>query len=127
MALKHLHTAPLNLRERYYAPEPRIEIGQKLRGLATACIDISDGLIADLGHLCAASHVGAVIDIAHIPFSPHGDIETMLTGGDDYELLFTSSNPPPSSDVPITRIGEIVAAHGVVIHGYAGLKSGYQH
>lgn len=127
MALKNLTQASPELLTRYYRPEPRLHVGQMLHGIATACIDISDGLVADLGHLCAASHVGAVIDVAHIPFSPDGDITTMLTGGDDYELLFTASATLPLSEVPITRIGTIVAQHGVVIHGYDGPQNGYSH
>jgi thiamine-monophosphate kinase len=127
MALKNLATASEELLHRYYRPAPRIHIGQTLHGVATACIDISDGLVADLGHLCAASNVGAVIDVGKIPFSPDGDIQTMLTGGDDYELLFTASTAPPTFDIPITRIGTIEAQHGVVIHGYDGPKTGYSH
>ncbi|MBN8543877.1 MAG: thiamine-phosphate kinase [Alphaproteobacteria bacterium] len=127
MALKTLTSASPELLARYYRPTPRLDVGQKLHGVATACIDISDGLVADLGHVCAASNVGAVIDVAQIPFSPDGDITTMLTGGDDYELLFTASGAVPACDVAITRIGTIVAQHGVVIHGYDGPKTGYSH
>jgi thiamine-monophosphate kinase len=78
-------------------PEPRVALGERLRGLASACIDISDGLAADLGHLLAASQVGATLDVEHIPLiesvrqfvrdNQHGDLP--LTAGDDYELCFT--------------------------------------
>jgi thiamine-monophosphate kinase len=78
-------------------PEPRLALGERLRGLASACIDISDGLAADLGHLLAASQVGATLDVEHIPLiesvrqfvrdNEHGDLP--LTAGDDYELCFT--------------------------------------
>lgn len=77
-------------------PEPRLELGQRLRGLATSCIDISDGLVADLGHILKQSGVGADIQLADLPFSEIlenvGEAERwdyQLTGGDDYELCFT--------------------------------------
>ena len=127
-ALKNLaHTAP-ELLERYYRPEPRLAAGQRLRGIATACIDVSDGLVADLGHLCAASGVGARLTLADIPLTPGGDVIGMITGGDDYELLFTCATTPPDlGDVAVTRIGTVVAAHGVVIDGYNGPIEGYRH
>lgn len=127
MALKNLNHAAPELLERYYRPEPRLSVGQKLHGVATACIDISDGLVQDLGHLCAASTVGATIDVTQIPFTPGGDIETMLTGGDDYELLFTSAKEPSGFEVPITRIGTVEQASGVRVVGYSGNLEGYQH
>lgn len=78
-------------------PEPRVEAGRRLRGLAGACIDISDGLAADLGHILAASGVGATIDLDRIPSTPAvqgyiaetGDWSLPLNAGDDYELCFT--------------------------------------
>ena len=85
-------------------PEPRIELGQQLLGLATACIDISDGLSADLGHLLAASHLGATLEYEQLPLSTAvrqygaltGDIGLPLRAGDDYELCF--SVPPQKRD-----------------------------
>jgi thiamine-monophosphate kinase len=129
MALQNLKTANGALLARYYRPEPRLSVGQHLHGIATACIDISDGLVQDLNHLCAASKVGATIDVEAIPFSPQGDIVTMLTGGDDYELLFTAPQPPAGLDIPITRIGTIIKGTGVEVVGLeAGVDlSGYQH
>jgi len=127
MALKNLKGAAPEVLARYYQPEPRIAVGQKLHGVATAAIDISDGLVQDLGQLCAASGVGAVIDVATIPFSPDGDIKTMLTGGDDYELLFTAASEPKGFDVTITRIGSIEAGSGVKVLGYDGPVEGYSH
>ncbi|HET8551846.1 MAG TPA: thiamine-phosphate kinase [Gammaproteobacteria bacterium] len=76
-------------RDRYLYPQPRVAEGQALRGYATAAIDISDGLLADLGHLVEASGVGADIELARIPTAPEADPQTALTGGDDYELCFT--------------------------------------
>jgi thiamine-monophosphate kinase len=80
---------------RYRLPEPRIELGEALRGVAHAAIDISDGLLADLGHILSTSGKGAEIHTHHIPISqaaaPHrGALEAALAGGDDYELLFTA-------------------------------------
>ena len=80
-------------------PKPRVLTGQALRDYATSAIDISDGLIADLGHICSASKVGANINLEALPISSvmnetvgkDKGIEIALTGGDDYELLFTVS------------------------------------
>jgi thiamine-monophosphate kinase len=78
-------------------PEPRIETGLHLRGIATACIDLSDGLLADLGHILDSSHVGACLDWEKLPFSQAvreyinktGDWKMPLVTGEDYELCFT--------------------------------------
>lgn len=131
------------LRERYQLPLPRVALGERLRGIATSCIDISDGLVQDLGHICAASGVGAVIDWNKIPLSKSAlDIagatpEILLAGGDDYELMFTL---PPDSDearhilsriTPITCIGTIAEGGGVkVMHGRDEIKlprGGFKH
>ena len=113
------------LRERLDLPTPRVAAGAALAGLASAAIDLSDGLVSDLGHLVAASRVGAVVECARLPLSPplraHAGPRAMalaLSAGDDYELLFTL---PPASEAaldalapglgcPVTRIGEIGAA-----------------
>ena len=84
------------LRRRLEYPTPRVELGLRLRGLATAMIDLSDGLAGDLGHLLAASGVGAELDLARLPLSPPvaevvartGDWSLPLSSGDDYELCF---------------------------------------
>jgi thiamine-monophosphate kinase len=89
-----------------YQPEPRAALGFALRGIATSCIDISDGLLADLGHILKASNLGAVIDLEKIPcidlLKNNLDNlqfqEFILAGGDDYELCFTA---------PITKREEI--------------------
>ena len=116
------------LETRFRRPEPRVAVGQKLRGLATACIDVSDGLAQDLGRLAAASGVGARVRVSELPRSRalHAladDAVAMrftLGGGDDYELLFTL--PPVRAEtlratlagsVPCHCIGEIVATPGV--------------
>ncbi len=82
---------------RLHRPTPRVSLGRALRGRATAAIDISDGLAADLGHLLQASGVGATLDVDRLPLSEPGmrfggrqrQWRTALTGGDDYELCFT--------------------------------------
>ncbi len=112
------------LGERYLRPQPRVELGQRLSGLAHAAVDISDGLVADLGHICAASGTGATVEAARIPLSPAGRaaieadgqrMATVLTGGDDYELLFTAPYGSAAAvaglsrelDLPLTVIGRI--------------------
>jgi len=98
-------------------PEPRIAVGRRLRGLATAAIDVSDGLSTDLTHLCEASGVAASIDQAALPVDPLARegtdaIHLALDGGDDYELLFTAANgarvPRRIAGVPVRGIGEIL-------------------
>ncbi len=93
-------------------PQPRVALGRALAGLASACIDISDGLLADLGHLVDASGVGARVEVGSLPADPLleglGDAEKwrcQLSGGDDYELLFT---------LPAAREGELAALSATV-------------
>jgi thiamine-monophosphate kinase len=110
--------------DRYRLPRPRVTLGPRLIGTANAALDISDGLLADLEHLCEASELAAVIEAPRVPLSTaaravlathSGDITTVLAGGDDYEILFTA---PPEAineltelsrtlDVPITAIGRM--------------------
>jgi thiamine-monophosphate kinase len=101
---------------RYYLPEPRLELGRTLRGLATAAIDISDGLVADLGHLCEASAVAAEIDLEDVPVVAGVDRQLAATGGDDYELCFTIA-PHDRKRLPnsVTVVGRIDAGAGVVV------------
>ena len=134
---------------RYRLPKPRPELGVRLRGLAHAALDVSDGLIADLGHLCEVSKVGAEIEVASLPLSPAARsalaadrrlIEPVLTGGDDYEILFAA--PPPAAGViqlaanaarvAVTAIGRIVEGQGVRALGPDGAPlafgpGGYRH
>jgi thiamine-monophosphate kinase len=108
--------------ERWRRPRARFDLASRLGGVATAAIDISDGLLADLGHLAAASGVGATVHVEALPTEPgfadvaprvRGDAaELALTGGEDYELLFTA----PSGRVPrglATRIGTVHQDLGV--------------
>ena len=119
-------------RRRTQVPEPRLAAGRALAGLAGigACIDVSDGLLADLGHVLAASGVGASLDVHRLP-RPRGfaaacrrlsldPLRLALAGGEDYELLFTVRRGGPARSVlrrclgvPITEIGRITRGRGV--------------
>jgi len=118
------------LRRAMELPEPRVALGQRLRGVASSAIDISDGLLGDLGHVLHRSAVGARLDVDALPRSaqlaalpPALQLECLLHGGDDYELLFTAA--PSGRDavraaagdagVPVSCIGRIVPAHGLVV------------
>jgi thiamine-monophosphate kinase len=95
-------------------PQPRIAQGLLLarRALATAAIDLSDGLSTDLAHLCEESGVAAEVDAAAVPVHAGANLEQALHGGEDYELLFTASPdarvPRSIAGVPVTRIGRIL-------------------
>lgn len=133
------------LLERLHRPQPRVRAGLALRGHANACIDVSDGLLADLGHICTASGVGAELDTAALPLSPALRAtfdETAargcaLGGGDDYELCFTvplarlaaTQAALAAIGCPATRIGHIVEEPGVRVHGAAATpaKPGWDH
>ncbi len=112
------------LRQRQLAPTPRIALGRALAASSevTAALDVSDGLASDLGHLCARSGVGAVVDVDRLPLSGpltrtmgHGGgaVTLALGGGEDYELCFTAragaglAAVAEATGVPLTRIGEI--------------------
>ncbi len=122
----------LSTRARLETPTPRVELGRGLRGLASAAMDLSDGLLGDLAHLLKASKKGARLDLRHMLNSPlrsvcmmtspaNEALQYMLQGGDDYELLFAA---PPSKRaaiatlsnalaLPLTRIGEVTDNEGV--------------
>jgi len=134
-----------NIAVRLQRPTPRVDIGLSLRGLAHACIDISDGLVADLGHILRASGVGATIHCQSLPLSDElvcyveetGDYKIPLSAGDDYELCFTMA--PENLDVfarkaknmscAFTCIGEIESASGLRVTGTKNgeLLKGYEH
>lgn len=124
-------------------PQPRVALGLALRGLASAAIDVSDGLLADAGHIAERSAVAIALERERLPFSPplaaladRDDACTLaLTGGDDYELCFTA---PPRHGATIagaaadlglacTRIGRVLAGRGVTCTGFVPRAAGYQH
>lgn len=123
--LPHLSPAHKDhLLDRYRRPRPRLALGARLFGLAGAAMDISDGLVADLGHICRASGVAAVIEAPRIPLSEAArsalDTDdrlwsTVLGGGDDYELLFTATDMDRVAALardlalPLTAIGHVTA------------------
>jgi thiamine-monophosphate kinase len=137
------------LRARLDRPTPRVAAGRALAGVAHACIDISDGLLADLGHVCRASRVGADIRIDALPASAAlqaaFDIEVrrvlQAAGGDDYELCFTApktarlavAEAMHACDVAATRVGTMTADAGrIQLQDAAGAKwspsrAGYVH
>ncbi len=118
-----------HLIDRYLHPEPRMALAPVLRRHASSAMDVSDGLVADLGHICDVSGVGAAIEAALVPLSPaarrllagdRGLLATIVTGGDDYEILATVSRSAAprfaaaaaAAGVPVTRIGTIVEGRG---------------
>lgn len=118
------------LRARLARPAPRVAVGRALAGLAHACVDVSDGLLADLGHICRRSGVGAEIELARLPASPalraaYADDELraalQAAGGDDYELCFSASTAAreavaralEQAGTTGTRIGRITDGDGV--------------
>lgn len=114
---------------RWRRPRARIDMGLRLRGVASAAIDLSDGLLQDLGHLCDASGVGAELDYNALPLQQDFESScarlaldprrTALGGGEDYELLFASARPLPP-DLAASAIGRLVEEGIVVLDGAGG-------
>lgn len=151
LALRHLlqgDEPPPGLRVRLESPEPRVEVGLRLRGVASAAIDVSDGLIADLGHVLEASGVGAEILLRELPLSAPvmehlelgGDWDLVTASGDDYELCFTV--PPDrleaveviraAVDCGVSQIGRVFAGGGLRCIAHDGTlwrpkATGYDH
>jgi thiamine-monophosphate kinase len=136
------------LEDRLNRPEPRVRVGEKLLGIASAAIDISDGLAADLGHILKSSHMGATIIVDHLPLSAalkksvsaDKAISFALNSGDDYELCFTVSPENENlisqishdTNVSITCIGKITSQKTFTLQfengkTYDGKITGYQH
>jgi thiamine-monophosphate kinase len=126
-----------------YLPTPRVELGIALRGIASSAIDISDGLLGDLGHILERSQVGATLEFAALPTLPvtqaylHEAVarDCVLAGGDDYELCFTApagkrdavAAAAESAGVAVTRIGQIHAAAGLTVHDADGQPLPFKH
>lgn len=136
-----------NSRLRLDRPVPRVGAGLRLSGLANACVDLSDGLLADLGHICERSGVGAELKLPSLPAStallelePSARWPLQASGGDDYELCFTATPRNREQIIQamdfaatrVTRMGRIVAGQGVRALDDNGVewhlaRSGYQH
>lgn len=135
--------------ERYHLPRPRLKLGLGLRGIAHAALDVSDGLVGDLAHICAASGVGATLEWPRVPLSEAGKraveadpalVPALLGGGDDYELLFTVA-PQAHEEIaalggglglPLTAVGHITGGRGVAVVDAKGAEIeieqlGYRH
>jgi thiamine-monophosphate kinase len=139
LILKKLHrrSRPAPLMKKHFYPEPRLALGEWLAAhkLATSMIDTSDGLSTDLGHICSASGVGAIVwgekipavkipqDLRRLNFNP---LELALHGGEDYELLFTMPKnlagrlPRKLAGTPVTVIGEITRQKKILLAGADG-------
>ena len=134
---------------RFRVPDPRVELGRRLAGIAHAMIDVSDGLIADLGHICETSRLAAVVELAALPLSSGARVivaaepgvrARLAVGGDDYELLFTAPAASTTAimdlssalGLPLTRIGRIEPGADVRLVDAAGRtisieEPGYRH
>jgi thiamine-monophosphate kinase len=137
-ALAPAPSAAKFLRQRYLVPEPRLALAPVVRRFASAAMDVSDGLVGDLAHICDVSGVGATVDAGQVPLSPAGRaalgadptlLSAILNGGDDYEILATVpaksakayATAAAAAGVPVSRIGSIVAGKGPpVVHDAAG-------
>lgn len=131
------------LLQRYQCPSPRLDLGKGLRGLASACLDVSDGLIADAGHIATLNGVAMEIQAAQIPVSPAASdwlssgaqdgpehrLVRLVTGGDDYELLFCAPRARRGAvaalgerlELTLTRIGQVTDGEGVALIGPGGI------
>lgn len=138
-----------HLLNRFRRPEPRLALGAALAGIASAAIDVSDGLLIDASRLAAASGVRVTIDLRTLPLSPAAAARTPATdaayaergsAGDDYELLFTAPADRRAAiaklgatlRLPITRVGTVTAGEGLRVSGLAGQpirpeRLGYEH
>ena len=128
----------------YWSPQPQFALGQALRGKATSALDISDGLLADCGHIAAASKVALQVEVEKLPLSPallsflgeQGARAAALSGGDDYVLAFTlppaELAPLLAAGWPVQVVGQVVAGQGVILLDAGGQDitpgtRGYQH
>jgi len=118
------------LTQHFYKPLPKIEFAQSLIGVATSCLDVSDGLVQDLNHICKKSGVGIELNVNNVPMSQaliecYGDQQALqyaLSGGDDYQLAYTAGHCENG-----ICIGQVVAGEEVSILGGELLGAGFQH
>jgi thiamine-monophosphate kinase len=133
------------LADRYHLPQARVALGAALLsgGTVTAAMDVSDGLVADAGHIAAASRCGLILHADRVPLSPAAQealaedldlLPVLLSGGDDYEILFTAGAgfTPPEAGVPVVEIGEVISGSGVRVLDRDGAEiamkvGGWQH
>lgn len=136
------------LRQRLDRPTPRVALGGALADVANACIDVSDGLLADIAHVCRASGVGVSLHVADLPASPalraafadEAGRAMQAGGGDDYELCFTAPRElrdevqrlATAADTGVTRIGTVTEGQGVLAVDATGAawdapRAGYEH
>lgn len=143
LALAHMQgklTLPdvtfMNCAKALHAPQPRVALGLALRGLANSAIDISDGLLADLGHILESSHVGATLQLRDIPHTQQAVfsaglrdknlLKMVLAGGDDYELCFTAPAEQHAEVIMLSKtlnlalstIGRITGGTGLIVQGF---------
>ena len=138
-----------HLIRRFRLPEPRLGLGVALRGLASAGLDVSDGMLADLGHVAETSRVRIAVEAKRIPLSPalvtlwpdaEGRIVRAATAGDDYELAFTAPEAAreavfaagAAAAMPVTEIGRVSEGAGVMLldpqgHEIAVASAGFTH
>jgi thiamine-monophosphate kinase len=149
-AYPHLTTESRDyLVRRFQVPEPRAQLGPLLSGIAHAMIDVSDGVLADLGHICETSEVAAIVELDKLPLSPAARVivdpdpilrARLAAAGDDYELLFTAPAETATAiaalssrlGIPITMIGMIEPGSAVRLVGADGQtisvgQTGYRH
>jgi thiamine-monophosphate kinase len=148
---KLTHLAPSEqafLADRYRLPQPRTILGPSLVGLAHAAMDVSDGLVQDLGHIASASGIAIEVRVEDIPLSSAvrfaitaepAWLASVLTGGDDYELIFTAAEKEAAAievaagraGIQVTRIGQVAHGKGVIVlrdgHPMDLRLSGYRH
>jgi len=138
--LQHKQPVTEAFAARYHCPEPRLALGDALRGVASSAIDISDGLLADMEQICIASSCGASIARDLIPKHAGIDWQYALSGGDDYELCFTApvaqretiQNLAEKLGLPLTRIGSIIEGDTVCLLDASGTEipithTGFEH
>lgn len=128
------------LLKRYRRPTPRLALGLALRGIASACLDLSDGLLRDAARLAEASGLQAAIDGEHVPLSDAArargvPVAALAAMGDDYELLFAApvdrapaiEAAAAAARTPVTRIGRLQPGAGVLLDGAVPARLGYDH